>query len=376
MDDRKAKNQMNKRIVWDYWQKLNHAEAKDIPRILQAAYRKDIDWNGPHPINRRVGIEGVAADFWLPLLRSFDGLRRETDILMGGVSDGEDWVSGIGYFVGTFVHDWLGIPATGQKTLIHFGQFYVMREGRIAEGYLILDLLSVMKQAGFQVLPPARGAEGGRLPGPRGGGGILLTEQDELESRKTCQLMEAMGHGLMRYVRPRDGADMRSMEQWHYWHPQMHWYGPTGIGASLNLEQFADFHQRPWLHGFGDRHLDEPGGGRIMAAMGEGQYSCAGIWDTKFSRHHGEYQGVAPTGRMMTIRDFDWYKREGDHLIQNWIPIDLIDLFRQIGVDLFERLRDQVELRQRGLHWYDPKQRQASAAGTSEPLAVVSLRQF
>ena len=64
-----------------------------------------------------------------------------------------------------------------------------------------------------------------------------------------------------------------------------------------------------------------------------------------FSKHNGEYAGVPATGKLMTIRDFDWWKREGDLLVENWIPIDLIDLFRQMGVDLMDRLRVQVTQR-------------------------------
>ena len=45
----------------------------------------------------------------------------------------------------------------------------------------------------------------------------------------------------------------------------------------------------------------------------------------------------------MTIRDFDWWKREGEFLTENWVPIDLIDLCRQMGVDLFERLQVEIE---------------------------------
>ena len=41
----------------------------------------------------------------------------------------------------------------------------------------------------------------------------------------------------------------------------------------------------------------------------------------------------------MTVRDFDWWKRgPEDLLVENWIPIDLIDLTRQMEVDLMERL--------------------------------------
>ena len=152
-----------------------------------------------------------------------------------------------------------------------------------------------------------------------------------------------MGRGLERYVRSRDGDNMRRMEQDKYWHSDMKWYGPSGIGLCFSLEEFEDFHQRPWLRGFGDRGLSYDGGGRKMGFVGEGKYACGGIWDTVFSRHNGDYAGIAATGKLMTMRDFDWWKREGDYLIENWVPIDMIDLCRQMGVDLMARLRQQIE---------------------------------
>jgi predicted ester cyclase len=342
-------NQRNKEIVWDFWQKMNHVESDDVANVIRAAVHEDVDWNGPHPINQLQGADALITGFWQPLLQSFPDLKRKADIFMGGLSGGEEWVSGLGYLTGTFAQDWLGIPATGEKTNIHFGQFYVMREGKIAESYVILDLLAVMRQAGFQVLPPARGAEGGKVPGPRTGDGVLLTEQDELETRKTGQLVEAMLQGLRRYDRRRDGKSMRSMEQEHYWHPQMHWYGPTGIGACLSLEEFEDFQMRPWMYAFGEwPDPDDPGDGRRIGLgedgyLAEGHYASLGVWDVPFSRHHGEYLGVPATGKLLTMRDFDWYRREGNLLIENWVPIDMVDLFMQMGVDLFDRLRRQIK---------------------------------
>ena len=34
----------------------------------------------------------------------------------------------------------------------------------------------------------------------------------------------------------------------------------------------------------------------------------------------------------------DFWRREGDLLSENWVLIDLIDAFRQFGVDLFAKL--------------------------------------
>ena len=43
----------------------------------------------------------------------------------------------------------------------------------------------------------------------------------------------------------------------------------------------------------------------------------------------------------------DWTtgKREGDQLVENWVFVDMIHLFRQLGVDLFERLAAARESR-------------------------------
>ena len=345
MLDNHENNQKNKATVWDFWQKLNHVSADDIPKIVQTAMHKDVNWNGSHPINQIEGTDAVALDFWQPLRFSFPDLKRKADVFIGGHGREHEWVSGLGYLTGTFVKDWLGIPATKEKANIHFGQFYLMREGKIAESFLILDILGVMRQAGYQVLPPARGGEGGKIPGPLTGDGVLLTEQDPLETKKTRQITGAMGWGMERYVRSRDGGNLRTMEQELYWHPDMHWYGPTGIGACFSLEEFEDFHQRPWLQGFGDRGLHVTGGGREMEFVCEGHYGGGGIWDTAFSYNHGEYLGIPATGKLITMRDFDWYRREGDLLAQNWVPIDMIDLCLQLGVDLMERLRQQIEQR-------------------------------
>jgi predicted ester cyclase len=354
MSDWQQKNQRNKALVWDFWQRMNHAGYNEIPELINRFFHRDIDWNGSQPINQLRGPEAVSSGFWQPLRQSFPDIKRTADIFMGGrpydLNDGVEWVSGTGYLTGTFDKDWLGIPATGEKTNIRFGQFYMIRDDKIVESYLILDTIAVMNQAGFQVLPPSLGADGGKVLAPRGRDGVLLTEQDELETHKTMQLTTAMGAGMSRYISARDKENLNTMGQQHYWDPDFHWYGPSGIGASHNLEEYQDFHQRPWLVGFGDRDVWKQAdpGGRITAFTGEGQFAGGGIWDVKFSRHNGEYLNIPATGKMMTMRDFDWYKREGEVLTQNWVPIDIIDLLMQMDVNLFERMHNQIEQRKGG----------------------------
>lgn len=334
-------NQRNKEVVWDLWQRLNHCAPEDADATLRSAMHSEIAWFGPHPINACRGVEEVGERYLGPLLDSFDGLRRTCDVFLGGESCGDGWVSACGYLTGTFVRDWLGIPATGRRTHIHFGEHCRLEEGRIVESYLILDVLSVIRQAGFQLLPPARGAEGGKVLPPPAGAGVLLTSQDPLETLRSRELVWAMIRALWRY----DQLDLD-----RYWHPDVHWYGPTGIGSCFSLEQFREFHEGPWEAAFPDAGLDL-GSGRLIGLqdgeiLAEGNYAALGVWDTAFSVSRGTFLGIEPTGELVRMRDFDWYRRDGAKLVQNWVPIDIIDLVLQLGVDLMQKLADEREQRE------------------------------
>jgi len=58
--------------------------------------------------------------------------------------------------------------------------------------------------------------------------------------------------------------------------------------------------------------------------------------------HTGEYLGCPPTGNQVEINGLDYWKREGEQYVENWVFVDMIHLFRQLEFDLFERLAGQV----------------------------------
>jgi predicted ester cyclase len=55
--------------------------------------------------------------------------------------------------------------------------------------------------------------------------------------------------------------------------------------------------------------------------------------------HTGDYLGHPATGKQLEINGLDYWKREGEVYVENWVFVDMIHLFRQLGVDLFERMR-------------------------------------
>jgi hypothetical protein len=51
--------------------------------------------------------------------------------------------------------------------------------------------------------------------------------------------------------------------------------------------------------------------------------------------HAGPWLGVPGTGRQITMRVMDWWRREGDALKENWVFIDVPHVMLQSGHDIF-----------------------------------------
>jgi predicted ester cyclase len=316
--------QENKKLVWAFWQDLNGAGPEGAADVIGRYCHKDITWHGPHPIYDLEGLEALLSKFWQPLLQAFPDLQRHCDLFIGGH---RHWIGAVGKLKGTFARDWLGIPATGREVQIRFGEFSAVYDGQISLTYIIPDVLDVIRQAGFQLLPPSRGEEG-PWPGPMTGDGVLLAARDAGDEMSTLHLAKTMCQAL----------DTPSLRQ--YWDPEtMVWCGPSGIGTLRTLKGFEEGHETPFRHGF-------PQCGRIFAGVhavevDDGNYAGWVGWPSIQAIHSGEYLGVPPTGNVVDVRLMDFYRREGDLVIENWVPIDMLHLLLQIGFDVFDELRSQ-----------------------------------
>lgn len=338
-----ALNQQNKKLVWDFWQNLELASAEKLNTLIRSIMPRDILWHGFDPINELQGIDSFIVDFWRPLLFAFPDLKRQVHIFMGGRSngridgdiskDGRMWVSGTGYFKATFTNDYLMIPANNKEVNIRWGEFCCIEQDKIVEIYFLLDLIDLMQQAGHQVLPPSRGKDG-LYPPPEAQDGILLKPQNESESTYSLQhIRRFIFDGLNSY----DQTNLKSMGMADFFHPNVHWYGPGGIGACLSFDEFENFHQKPWLKAYPDRAVQT-----LDALIAEGNYSGAPGWAGVKATHTGQYLDCPASGKAIDFNGLDWWKRAGEQYIENWVFVDMIHLFRQFGIDLFERLAQRV----------------------------------
>ena len=282
-----------------------------------------------HPINDLTGRAGLVAGFLDPLRRSFPDVSRETAIAISGEFAEGSWVAFQGHYVGTFAQDLLGIPPTHRVASLRFGEFCRVEHGAVVEVYTILDWIDLMRQAGVQPLaPPLGSAEAWPSPSTHDGLVGVATQGD---TAKSLRLVEAMIGGLMEY----DGKTLESMGMPRFWAPSMMWYGPGGIGSTRGLRGFQDHHQRSFLNAFPDRR-----GGNHKSRIAEGAYVASTGWPSIRATHSGSgFLGLPATGRPITMRVMDFWRRSGDLLVENWVFIDLPDLLMQMGLDVFEQMR-------------------------------------
>ena len=131
------------------------------------------------------------------------------------------------------------------------------------------------------------------------------------------------------------GPEVMEMER--FWHPRMNWYGPSGIGTGRGIEGFRNWHQIPFLRGMPDRgqYVDDI----TYYFFGDGDYAAVTGWPNMIQTVTDDgWMGIAPAGKRITMCSLDFWRIEKGLIRENWVMVDLLDAYRQLGVDVFARL--------------------------------------
>lgn len=70
----------------------------------------------------------------------------------------------------------------------------------------------------------------------------------------------------------------------------------------------------------------------------DGSYTCGSGWAGVQATHQGPYLDCPATGARVAVNGLDFWRRRGDCFVENWVFVDMVHLFRQLGVDLLERV--------------------------------------
>ena len=318
-----------RQALYDYQHELVWATLKSV-------FHQDAVVHLAYPFEDLRGAEGLFTQAYQPLQQALPDLERRDTIVMAGTTEQSDnWVACGGYYTGTFTSPWLDIPATGHQIAMRFHEFFRFENGKIAEMQALWDIPEVMLQAHAWPMAPSLGREW-QVPGPATQDGIVSGPYDEGAGNASRRHIIDMLTALKRH--PAEGGP-EVMEMEKYWHPRMNWYGPSGIGTGRGIQGFRNWHQIPFLNSMPDRgqYIEQI----VYHFFGDKNYAAVTGWPNMIQTlTQGGWMSIAPSNKKITMRSLDFWRLENGLIRENWVLVDLLDVYHQLGVDVFARLRE------------------------------------
>jgi predicted ester cyclase len=264
-------------------------------------------------------------------LTAIPDLERRDLIVMAGQANRDNWVGCAGFYTGVFERPWLDIPPTQHVIALRYHEFFRIEDDRVVEIQALWDIPQVMMQADAWPMTPSLGVEW-LVPGPAAQDGIIAGPYDKARAAASTQLVLDMLTALKR-----SPQGVEAMELDRFWHPKMLWYGPAGIGTARRISGFRHWHQIPFLKAMPDRAAILENG----ALFGDGDYVGFTAWPGMRMTISGDgWLGIAPSNQAITMRSLDFWRCENGQIRENWVLVDLLDVYNQIGVDVFSRMRE------------------------------------
>ncbi len=290
----------------------------------------------PHPFGDLIGPQALFETCYAPLFQAWPDLeRRDWIVVAGRTPEGNDWVGCGGHYIGTFAKPWLGIPPTGHLVHMRYHEFYRFENGSVVETQAIWDIPEVMHQARAWPLAPALGREH-MVPGPATQDGVVPGPWNAEQAQASCRCVIEMYDHMQKH--PAEGGP-EVMRMPRYWHPRMNWYGPSGIGTARGIEGFRNWHQIPFLNAMPDRGQHEE---RTRSHFfGDANYAAVTGWPNMYQTISGSgWLGIAPNDTPIEMRSLDFWRIENGLIRENWVLIDLLYVYQQIGVDVLARVQE------------------------------------
>jgi len=332
-------HQRHKEIVGRYRKALYNCNEQSLQAELDQLFAPDSRIHLSFPFEDLDGPKEFYEAAFHPLLASLPDLERRDFIVIAGPAETGNWVGCAGYYIGVFERPWLTIPATLHPATMRYCEFFRFEDERIVEMQALWDIPHVMMQARGWPMAPSLGVDI-LVPGPATQDGIVQGLYEAEKAVESKRLVVKMLTGLSRFA---EGGH-EAMELQSYWHPKMSWYGPSGIGSNRRLSGFRNWHQIPFLKAMPDR---EGGIGENMTFISDGDYVGFTAWPGMRAKISNDgWMGIAPSDQEITMRSLDFWRCENGLLRENWVLVDLLDVYNQIGVDVFSRMRELTADRQ------------------------------
>ena len=117
-----------------------------------------------------------------------------------------------------------------------------------------------------------------------------------------------------------------------YWHEDMVWEGPSGIGTRYGIDDFENNYRQAFINAFPDKHAED------IVRIAEGEWVAGtGFQDTTFAN---DWLGIPATGEKIRVRYMDFWRVTDDpvsgkpKLKENLVLIDILNVLEQAGYNI------------------------------------------
>lgn len=114
---------------------------------MAAHFHDDFRWLGNYGSGTKHGLGEFRRNWQLPIRAAFTERVYKTEKFL---ADG-DWVSCFGHIEATHSGEFMGHAATGKRVKIPYMDFWLVRDGKIADNWVSVDLALVLSQLGRDV---------------------------------------------------------------------------------------------------------------------------------------------------------------------------------------------------------------------------------
>jgi len=211
-----------------------------------------------------------------------------------------------------------------------------MGDDKIHYNWCMVDIVGIMQQGGYQILPPAPLSHGINYLPPRAMDGIPSPDSNFVQPEDT-----EMARKAFRQMLEEDFIKQSTASRW--WDYRMMWCGPAGIGDAQTPDEYVQHFLRPLHAAFSGVKLN------FGSLDCEGKY-CGALFYLE-GKHSGAWLGQPATGRHVAIK-FGMHVRfdlslevsgcgQCGRIADAWLQIDIPGAFAQMGIDLLGRAKLQ-----------------------------------
>ena len=285
----------NKRLVTRYVDEVNKGNLDAFDELVDPSY---VDRN-PIP-NQEPGIPGLKKAYQM-FTDAFSNMVYDFEDVFG---DG-DLVVGRGVMHANHTGNFLGIAPTGKRLRWTGTRMFRVRDNKLVEGWINLDMLGLMQQLG--AIPGGDGqpvAERKEFPE------LVPAGPGDPEANKA--IFRRMIEEVWNQKRLDTADELFAPDATSPSAPQL---PPGSAGVRMIAEMFAV--------SFPDLHIT------IENLVAEGDRVAGRLIER--ATHAGEFFGVAPTGKKVEFQEMGILRIRDGKIVESWYDVDMLGLFGQIS---------------------------------------------